>query len=112
MKDWKVYIDDIKFCIGRILEYTKDVTYEEFNEDYKTYDAVLRNLEIIGEAVKNIPEEVKSQNTFIAWKKIAGLRDVVIHDYSRVNEEIIWDVVRNKIPELNDQINKINYRDI
>ena len=109
MKDWTVYISDIKFCIDRILEYNFDVTYEEFNKDYKTYDAVLRNLEVIGEAVKNIPDDVKAKNSNIEWKKIAGLRDVVIHDYSRVNEEIIWDVIQNKIPDLKDKLSKLKY---
>lgn len=109
MRNWEVFIDDIKLCIERILEYTHNITYKEFISDYKTYDAVLRNIDIIGEAVKNIPNEVRAKYSFIEWKKLAGLRDIVIHDYFGVNEEIIWDIVQNKIPELKDLINKIDY---
>ncbi|MEO8513292.1 MAG: DUF86 domain-containing protein [Ignavibacteria bacterium] len=91
----------------KILEYTNNLSYEEFNKDYKTYDAVLRNIEIIGEAVKNIPDDIREKYNFIEWKKIAGLRDIVIHDHFGVNEEIIWDIVQNKIPELKESLNKI-----
>ena len=107
MRNWEVFINDIKLCIVRILEYTNNLSYEEFNKDHKTFDAVLRNLEVIGEAVKNIPDEIREKYNFIEWKKIAGLRDIVIHDYFGVNEEIIWDIVQNKIPELKELLNKI-----
>jgi len=68
---------------------------------------VTRNLGIIGEAVKNIPAEIKRKYPNIEWKKIAGLRDIIIHEYSGINLEIIWDIVVNKIPELKILINKI-----
>jgi uncharacterized protein with HEPN domain len=64
------------------------------------YDAVLRNLEVIGEAVKNLPEDARSCAPGIEWKKIAGLRDVIAHGYFGVDDEILWSIVRDKVPEL------------
>ncbi len=77
---------------------------DSFAADDKTLDAVLRNLEVIGEAVKCIPDEVRSQHLHVEWKKMAGLRDILIHHYFGIDAEIIWDVVQNKLPELESQI--------
>lgn len=106
-RNWKVFIKDINTSIERISEYTNGLNYEQLIKDYKTYDAVLRNLEIIGEAVKNIPEDIKIRNKHIEWKKISGLRDIVIHDYFGLNNEIIWDVIANKIPELKRNLERL-----
>lgn len=106
-RNWKIFINDIKTCVERILEYSNGLNYEMLINDNKTYDAILRNIEIIGEAVKNIPEEIKNKNNYIEWKKIAGLRDVVIHDYFGLNNELIWDVIKNKIPELKQDLDKL-----
>lgn len=103
-RDWKVFINDILKCAERIVDYTSGYDFEKFVFDIKTYDAVLRNLEIIGEAVKNIPEDVRKEYEFVEWKKIAGLRDIVIHDYFGVNDDIIWDIVKNKIPQLKNDM--------
>ncbi len=70
-------------------------------------DAVIRNLEIIGEAVKNVPVEVRNKFPEVDWKKIAGLRDILIHAYSGINEQILWDIVENKIPGLKKQVKVI-----
>jgi uncharacterized protein with HEPN domain len=107
MRNWEVYINDIYLCIKRIIEYTEHLSFEEFLQDNKTYDAVLRNLGIMGEAVKNIPEEIRENYNQTEWKKIAGLRDIVVHDYFGINDEIIWDIVKNKIPELRNSIESI-----
>jgi uncharacterized protein with HEPN domain len=80
------------------------MTVEEFRQDNKTVDAVVRNLEVIGEAVKQVPEDVRAKEPGIEWQKIAGLRDILIHAYSRVDVDIIWDVVANKMPAFNDRI--------
>ncbi|MEF8874825.1 MAG: DUF86 domain-containing protein [Candidatus Thermoplasmatota archaeon] len=83
------------------------MTFEEFKTDEKTMDAVLRNLEVIGEAVKNLPDEIKENNQGIDWKGISGLRDILSHAYFGVDDEIIWDIIQNKIPELEEKIEEL-----
>lgn len=84
-RDYKIYLKDILDAIERIEEYTESMDFEDFINDNKTQDAVLRNLEIIGEAVKNIPEEIREMHKEINWKGFAGLRDIVIHQYFGVD---------------------------
>jgi len=83
------------------------MSFDDFIQDDRTYHATLRNLEIIGEAIKNISEETKAKYTQIKWRKIAGFRDIVAHDYFGVSDEIVWDVIQNEIPFLTKQIEKI-----
>jgi len=103
-RDYKVYLDDILEAIDKIRTYTAGMSADSFAADSKTFDAVLRNLEVIGEAVKRIPDEIRLQHQQVEWKKIAGLRDILIHQYFGIDAEIIWDVVHNKLPELERQI--------
>jgi uncharacterized protein with HEPN domain len=83
------------------------MTFEDFVADDRTYDAVVRNLQIIGEAVKQIPTDVRAQYPAVEWRKIAGLRDILAHAYFSLENETLWDVVQNKIPELLKQIQLI-----
>ncbi|MFQ6002243.1 MAG: DUF86 domain-containing protein [Candidatus Zixiibacteriota bacterium] len=103
--DREFLLDILEAC-GRIEGFVKGVSYEDFINDIKTQDAILRNIEIIGEAVKNLSNEFKNKHTEIEWKKISGMRDKLIHLYFGVNLEIVWDVVKNKIPILKDQISE------
>ncbi len=80
---------------------------QEFLKDDKTYDAVMRNIQIIGEAIKHLPADVRKEYKSVDWKKAAGLRDIVVHEYFGINEDIIWDVISNKIPELEKEVKKI-----
>jgi len=103
----KVYLEDILDSIKKIESYTSQLSYNDFTMNTLVVDAVVRNLEIIGEAVKKIPPEVKKKYPEVEWKKIAGLRDILIHEYSGVNLYIVWDVVSNKLPQLKSSIQKI-----
>lgn len=106
-RNYALFVTDIRDCTKRILEYVKGKSFEEFTSNQMLIDAVIRNLEIIGEATKNIPTEIKRKYPQIEWKKIAGLRDMVIHQYFGTDNEILWDLVQNKIPELLVNIEKV-----
>jgi len=67
-------------------------------------DAVVRNLEVIGEAVKKLPENLRAKHSAVEWKKIAGLRDILIHEYFGLDAEIVWDIVQNKVPVLDREV--------
>jgi uncharacterized protein with HEPN domain len=103
----RLYLEYIQQSCAKILRYTADFSYEEFKQDDRTYDAVLRNLEIIGEAAKNVPEEIRLRIPFVEWRKISGFRDIAAHQYSSISDSIVWDIVQNKIPELDAQLTRI-----
>ena len=99
-RDYRLYLEDIVEAADRILRYTVGTGYDSFASDDKTVDAVVRNLEIIGEAAKKLPENAKQRMPDIEWRKIAGLRNILIHEYFGINKVIVWDVVQGKIPSL------------
>jgi uncharacterized protein with HEPN domain len=99
-RDYRLYLQDILDACCKIREYTVSHDFESFKSDSKTFDAVLRNLEIIGEAAKSLPEEIRGLSPQIAWNRIAGLRNILAHAYFAVNAEIIWDIIQNELPKL------------
>jgi len=101
------YLQDMFEAISRISKYCNNLSYEDFLKDTMIQDAVVRNIEIIGEAVKNLHESLKEQHPDIAWKNIAGIRDRLIHDYFGVNWDIVWDVIEKDIPELSNKVKSI-----
>ncbi|MEK7648607.1 MAG: DUF86 domain-containing protein [Patescibacteria group bacterium] len=107
MKENKVYLDDILECINQIEAYTAATSFEEFKSDIKTQDAVLRRLEIIGEAVKNLNNEFRMAYPAIPWKKIAGMRDVLIHEYAGIMIERVWNTLQENIPNLKKDIQSL-----
>jgi uncharacterized protein with HEPN domain len=96
-RDYKLYLSDILESLARIQEYTKGMTYEEFEQSKITIDAVIRNLEVIGEAAGKLPPEIKKKSPDIEWRKISAMRNVLTHEYFGVNTQIVWDVIQNKI---------------
>jgi len=103
----KELLMDITEAIDRIGIYIKELNYEKFLQDIKTQDAVIRNIEIIGEAVKNLSKYLREKHKEIEWKDVAGMRDKIIHFYFGVKWEIVWDVIKNEIPLLKEKIEKI-----
>jgi len=106
-KNPKIYIDHIILSIDLLEEYLTNIDQPEFDSSIKLQDLTCRRLEIIGEAVKNIPEEFKTKYTDIKWKNIAGLRDILIHQYFGIDILLLWNVVKKDIPELKLKIQKI-----
>lgn len=106
-RDIKLFLTDIIEAIWKIDSYTDKITYHEFAKDERTKDAVLRNMEVIGEAVKNIPNNVKEGYPDIDWKGAAGMRDKLIHEYFGVSFSVVWETVKNDLPPLKKGIEKI-----
>ncbi len=106
-KDLRLYIEDILECIEKIEEYSGKITEDDFYENTQIQDAIFRRLEIMGEAVKNVPKGFRERYPKIPWKNIAGMRDILIHEYSGVNLERIWKVITEDILDLKDKILKI-----
>lgn len=106
-KDYKAYLRHILDSVMLIENYTRNLSFEEFEKDRKTIDAVIRNFEIIGEASSKLPKEFREKYPEIPWKSIIGLRNVLIHDYFGVDVVAVWENIRQKLPELEQQIKSI-----
>lgn len=99
-RDTTLLLQDIKIAIGNILEFTKSYTFENYETDLKTRHAVERNLEIIGEAVSQIPETYKEMYPQIEWRIIKDFRNFIIHEYFGINDLIVWDTIQYRLPDL------------
>ncbi|HJZ04675.1 hypothetical protein A2634_03240 [Candidatus Amesbacteria bacterium RIFCSPHIGHO2_01_FULL_48_32] len=103
-RDPDVYLGHIEDAIRDVNQYLGDYTWEEFLDDGKTQDAVMRKLEVIGEAVKNFPEEFLEKWPDVPWRDIADFRNVLIHEYFDVDLEEVWNTVKNDLPVLGERI--------
>ena len=99
-REGRLYWNDILASCRKVVRYTQGYDFAAFQSDERTYDAVLRNLEIIGEAANRLPEELKTRAPEIEWARIASFRNVIAHAYFGIDDEIVWDVVQNKVSEL------------
>lgn len=106
-RDWHTRIQDMLKCCYNILEFTSQTSYEAFLDDPRTIRAVAFELTTLGEAVRALPVEIKESYPEIPWGKIQGIRNVLIHEYFRLDEEIIWQTVRQDIPNLIEMLEKI-----
>lgn len=107
MREYLDYLDDILEETQNIKDFIKGVSREDFLENRKTINAVIRSLEVIGEASKKIPDEIKAKNPAIPWREMAGMRDKLIHEYFGVDLDIVWVVASEEIPPLEEKIDKI-----
>jgi len=94
------FIEDIIDAMDKALKFVEDISYEEFTKDDKTIFAVIRAIEIIGEAVKNIPEDIRKEYPEIPWRGMAGMRDKIIHGYFGVDIKVVWDTVKKRVPRV------------
>ena len=106
-RDPLVLLDDMLLAIRKVRSYTKGMTKNELLEDERTLDAVIRNLEVLGEAAKYLPKDLRDQYRDIEWRKIAGLRDILIHQYFGIDIHIIWDILETKLPSLEKNLQRI-----
>ena len=106
-RDPELLLEDIRSALMRIGRYTDGMHREQFLVDEKTIDAVVRNLEIIGEAVRWLPNEYKLQHIGVAWEQIAGLRNRIVHEYFGLDLEIIWQVLQTSLPDFGRQLDQI-----
>ena len=108
MKDDLAFIEHILLCIDKIQEYTENLTAQEFHHNELIQDAVIWNIEIIGEAAKKISKDLKSQYRDIPWKEMSGMRDKLIHDYFGADVDVVWKTVIEDIPYLKSLIENID----
>jgi uncharacterized protein with HEPN domain len=105
-RDYSLFLNDILNSIEKIERYMKNLTFEELCKNDMAIDAIVRNLEIIGEASKNVPEKVKRKYPFVEWKEAIGFRNVLIHDHFGIDLESVWDTIKNNLPSLKENIKK------
>ena len=99
-RDWRLYVlDMIKFA-ERVLAYTDGLNRKTFTADYRTYDATLRNIELIGEAATHIPHDIREAHPEVEWRRIVATRNRLAHVYLGIDDDVVWDIVQTDIPDL------------
>merc|ERR1712000_158349 len=99
-REWRFYISDMIACAEKVLSYTADMTQTEFEHSSLTYDATIRNIELIGEAATHIPDEVRRQYPDIPWRMMVATRNQLIHGYLGIDNDILWNIISTDIPNL------------
>ena len=106
-REFILYLEDMSQSMQRIEEYLGDIDFKKFKMSYMVVDAIIRNFEIIGEASKNIPTEIKEKYPEIPWRKMYGLRNLIAHEYFGVDYEMIWEIAKNNLPQNQTDLLKI-----
>jgi uncharacterized protein with HEPN domain len=106
-RDYKLFIKDILSSIDKIESFVGTMSFDEFMKDEKTKSAVIREIEVIGEATKNIPESIKDKSPDLPWKDMARIRDKIIHSYFGIYYETIWKVIKERLPEIKQSVSKL-----
>ena len=106
-RDYRDYLKDILGAIDETAEFTTGMTFEDFEQDRKTIRAVLRNLEVLGEAAKQIPDDLRAKAPDVPWRLMAGMRDKLIHEYFGVDLSIVWSVIKEELPPLHPKIERL-----
>lgn len=106
-RDYRDYLGDILTAIDESSEFTEGMTFDAFTHDRKTVSAVLRTLEVLGEASKRIPDDLRCKAPDVPWRYMAGMRDKLIHEYFGVDLSIIWAVIKDELPPLRPQIERL-----
>jgi len=106
-REYKLFIQDIKECIAHINEFVGNTDFNDFVSDNKTSSAVVRKLEIIGEATKNVPKEIRQKYKELPWSDMARMRDKIIHSYFVVDYEVVWKTIKERLPEIKPKIDAI-----
>lgn len=106
-RNWRMRIEDILACIEKIRVYTQEMTYEQFCADGKTADAVIRNLEVIGEAAGFIPLEIQEKHPDLAWLEMRGMRNIMVHEYFGVSLSIIWGAIEKDLLPLEEGLKNL-----
>lgn len=99
-RDWRPYVQDMVEFGERVAAYVEGLDQQAFTADLRTYDATLRNIELIGEAATHVPECVRDAHPEIAWRQIIGTRNRLAHGYLGIDDDVIWDIIQTDIPEL------------
>jgi len=107
MRDFQLYLKDILDAINAIENFVQNMTLDQFKLDDKTSSAVIRKFEIIGEATKSISEDIRQNYTQVPWKEMAGMRDKLIHFYFGIDYNLVWQAVKNRLPQIKPVIRQI-----
>jgi len=106
-REYSFFLKDMQKACEKVTRFAQGLNREQFFSKDETFDAVMRNLEIIGEAAKHIPEEVRQKHQGVDWRKIAGFRDIAIHHYFGLDSDIVWDIVAREVPDLKRKLDSI-----
>ena len=106
-RDYKLFIKDLLECINKIEDFVGEMSFDEFMKDEKTKSAVVREIEVMGEAVKNVPSSIRERYKDIPWNQMAKTRDKIIHFYFGVDYEIVWRVIKERLPEIKPSLEKM-----